>query len=161
MKKTGLALCFLAVLILTLYTIFFPYAFAVTETEARLAIESAQGKIVECYNAVVDVEKAGGNITDLLSRLDDAGGLLSKATLAYSYGEFDEAHDFAVQSEEGLEGFVDEANALKETAKQEKYWDFVITVIAPIVGAELVVCGSFAVWFLLKRKYAEVGSEVE
>jgi len=150
-------LVFLAVLMLAFFTMSAPFCvFASTEADARSAIVAAENEVVDCYRAVLDAEKTGANVTDLTSTLNEAGGLLSKANLAYSMDNFTSARNFALQSQAKLNGFVAEADALKETAMQERYWDFMVNVVGSAVGAVAVVVGGFAVWNFLKRKYDRV-----
>ena len=148
---------FLVALVLTFSVADTPFcAFAVDEADAGAAIAVAEDRIVVCYRAVADADEAGANVTDLLLTINEAGDLLSRAKLAYKMGDFDSAVDFAVQNQEKLDGFVVKADALKETAVQKGYWDFMVNVVGSMVGAVVVVCGGFVVWFLLKRKYAKV-----
>jgi len=147
-------LVFLMALMLTFSAVIAPFcAFAVDETDARSAIAVAEERIVVCYHAAADVDKAGANTTDLLAVLNEAGELLSRAILAYEMGNFDSALDFANQSRESLNSFIVEADALRETAIQQRYWDFMVYVVGSTVGTAVVICGSFAVWFFLKRRY--------
>ena len=131
-------------------------AFAVDEADAGAAIAVAEDRIVVCYRAVADADEAGANVTGLLLTTNEAGDLLSRAKLAYKMGDFDSAVGFAVQSQEMLEGVDVEAGVLRENALQQGYWDFMIYVVGSIVGAVVVVCGGFVVWFLLKRRYETV-----
>jgi len=128
------------------------WVFAFTEADARLAIVAAENEVVDCYTAVSETEKAGANVTGLLSILNEAGKLLSKANLAYSIGDFDSAWDFAVSSQEKLDGFLAEADGLRRAAMHERYLDFMVNIAGSIVGAISIICGSFAVWFFLKQR---------
>lgn len=65
--------------------------------------------------------------------------------LHLSRGDFDSTLTFATQSQEKLNGFVVEANTLKEKAIQANYWDFMVNVVGSIIGSVAVVCGSVAV----------------
>ncbi len=121
------------------------------------ALASAEESVSSAYQAVSKAEAAGANVSSLLVRLNDAGWLLSRAQMAYKSGDFNSSQQFAAQSQEELNGFVADANALKETAIQERYFDFMVNVVGSIVGAIGVVCASFFVWFLLKRKYEKAG----
>jgi hypothetical protein len=151
----------LAALMLVLSTANAPFcAFAVDETDARSSIAAAQERILVCYRAVADADEAGADTTALLSVLSEAGELLSRANLAYKMGDFDSALDFANQSQERLNGFVAQAVVLRETAVQQRYWDFMVYVVGSIVGTVVVVCGGFVVWFLLKRRYEKAGRVV-
>jgi hypothetical protein len=145
---------FLAVSVLIFLIVVNPFcAFALTEADAESAIVAAENRIADCYRTALDAEKAGANVTSLLSTLNEAGELLSKANLVYSMGDFDSAHDFAVQSQEKLNGFDVKTGALKESAMHARYWDFMVNVLGSIVGTVVVVCGGFVVWVLLKRRY--------
>jgi hypothetical protein len=134
--------------------------FAVDESDAGSAIVVAEGRIVVCYRAVADADAAGANTTVLLAVLDEAGWLLSRANLAYEMGDFGSALDFANQSQERLNDFVAQADASRETAIQQRYWNFMVHVVGSIVGAIGVVCGGFFVWFFLKRRYEKAGRVV-
>jgi hypothetical protein len=154
-------LVFLAALMLTFSAVSAPSCvLAVDKTDAGSAIADAEGRIVLCYQAVADADRAGANVTDLLAVLNESGLLLSRANLAYKTGDFDSAFNFSLLSQERLDGFVVEADVLREAAVQQCYWDFMVNVVGSIVGAVVVVCGGFAVWFLLKRRYGKVGSVV-
>jgi hypothetical protein len=151
--------CWLVVLVivLTFSVAGAPFCvFAVDEADAGSAIAVAEDRIVVCYRAVADADEAGANTSALLSVLNEAGLLLSRAKLAYKMGDFDSAFDFAVQSREKLNGLEAETGVLRENALQQGYWDFMINVVGSMVGAVVVVCGGFVVWFLSKRKYETV-----
>jgi len=128
------------------------------ELEAGAAIAEAEGKIVICYRAVADADRVGANITGLLVVLNDAGDVLSRAELAYKFGDFDYAVSLALQSQERLSSFVEEADVLRGAAMQARYWDFLVNVVGSIMGAVAVVCGGFVVWVVLRRRYSQAGS---
>jgi len=127
--------------------------FAAGEAEARGAVVAAEEMVVECYRVVGGADEAGANVTGLLTRLDDAGLLLSKASLAYGEGDYDSAYDLAGESLVRLDGFAVEANVLWWNALQARRWDFMVNVVGSAVGAVVVVLCGFLVWFLLKRRY--------
>ncbi len=122
------------------------------EANAAATIASAEEKIIACYQAISEAQDAGANTTALLVILNEAGALLSHAHFAYSAGDFDSAVDFSVQSQQRLDNFVAEANFLKENALQQHHWDFMINVLGSIIATAIVLCGSVALWFLLKWK---------
>jgi len=156
MRKIRCCLLFLAALVLTFSVANAPFcAFAVDEADARSAIAAAEEKIVVCYRAVAGADEAGADTSALLAVLNEAGGLLSNASL-YRMKNCSLAFDFAVQSQEKLNGLEAEAGVLRENAMQQGHWDFMVNVVGSIVGAVVVVCGGFVVWFLLKRKYEKV-----
>ena len=128
------------------------------ENEAAAKIGEAENALNSAYEAVLETEKAGANITGLLNALDEAGMLLSRGYLAYNVGDFGSARDFAVWCSGNLTGVVDEADALKQTAIQERYWDFMVNVVGSAVGSVAIVCGGFVVWFFLERREKSRGN---
>jgi hypothetical protein len=129
------------------------------QNEASSKIVQAQNALNSAYEAVLEAEKAGANITSLLSNLTEAAELLSKAKLVLGTNE-SAAADFALQSQAKLNGFLDEAEALRISAAQQRYWDFMANIVGPSVGAVVVICGSFVVWTVLKRKYGKAESDL-
>jgi hypothetical protein len=127
------------------------------QTEATAAIASAKEQILTCYQAAKEAEGAGANITALVAVLNDAGTLLSRAEFAYSVSDFDEARDFAIQSQSALGDFISEANTSKETANQQRNQDFLINVVGSIIGTFAVLGAGIAAWIFLKRKYKTAG----
>lgn len=144
-------------LFLMLFSLF-PFCLAVDEGQARSAMVQADQTIKDCYLAVAAADKAGGNVTDLLSTLQYVGMLLSKANLAFGKGDYDSAYNLAVQSKAKLEGFVADANFVKEEAEQSADIDFMINVVGSSVGTVAILVGSLAVWFGLKRIYGKKGA---
>ena len=130
---------------------------AVDEGQARSAMVEADQTIKDCYLAAAAADKAGGNVSGMLSVLQDAGMLLSKADLAFGKGDFDSAYNLAVQSKASLDGFIAETNSVKDKAEHSGFMDFMINIVGSLAGSVAVVVGSFAVWFWLNRRYAKVG----
>jgi len=126
-----------------------------SENEATAKITEAENALNSAYEAVLQAEKAGANVTDLLSNLTEAAELLSKAKLVLSTNE-SAAVDFAVESQAKLNGFSAKADALAVAGAQQRYWDFMVN----IEGSVAVVCGGLIVWTVLKKKYEKTGSEV-
>ena len=130
------------------------------QSSAGTAISSAQNTILNCYNAAKEAEAAGANITAIVATLNEAGSLLSQAELAYAANDFGATVNLAVQSQTVLNGFVGEANTLKETALQQQNQDFLINVVGSIIGAFAVIVAGGVVWLLLKRKCETVEADV-
>jgi hypothetical protein len=155
LKVSVVALSFC--LFLMLFSLF-PFCLAVNEGQARSAMVQADQTIKDCYLAVAAADKAGGNVTDLLSTLQYSGMLLAKANLDFGKGDYDSAYNLAVQSKAKLEGFVPDANLVKEAAEHSANIDFMINVVGSLVGTVAILVGSLAVWFGLKRRYGKKGA---
>ena len=69
------------------------------------------------------------------------------------------AYNLASQSQEELNGFAEKAIILRENAIQQGNWDFNVNFLGSIVGAVAIICSSFIIWFVLKRRFGEVGGE--
>ncbi|RLI40341.1 hypothetical protein DRO69_13015 [Candidatus Bathyarchaeota archaeon] len=123
-----------------------------SEDTAAASIENAENTLVSAYQAILEAEQAGANISNLLTQLNDAGMLLSRAHLAYEMGNFNSARNFAVWCEGNLTGFIDEAEALKQIAIQRHYWDFTVNVVGSAVGAVAIIMGGFVFWVFLKKR---------
>jgi hypothetical protein len=153
---------FLGVLVLPLFlACFCSVASAASESDARLSIEAARNRIVECYEATANASGVGANVTELLKKLNEAQDLLSKADFALrSTHDNESAVALANGARAELTGFVVEANALRDAAVQERYRSFMINIVGSAVGAVATVCGGFAVWTVLKRRLAKAGGSV-
>ncbi len=146
---TLLLLCFL-ILVPTVASAF--AAPTASQTDAASAVASAQNLLFNCYNAAKAAGGTGANVTVLQVALNDAGGSLSNAELAYSNGDYNSAVNYANQCQSALSNFVSEANALKASGEQQQSQSLVIFV-GSIVDALLAVVAGYVIWLLLKKKY--------
>lgn len=126
--------------------------FGVSGEDASSAVLAAEGKVVACYGAVADAQKAGADVSGLLGVLNEAGWFLSRAKLAYGEGDFDSAVAYADNCSSRLDGFVEQAEGLRLDAERAGFWDFMVNFVGSAVGAVCVVVGGFAVWVFLKRR---------
>jgi hypothetical protein len=128
-----------------------------SQSDAATAISSAQNTLSSCFDAAKAAEAAGANITSLTDTINQAGLLLSKAEVAYSQNNFDTAADFAAQSKNILNNFVQQAESLGQRAAEQQNRDFLINVVGSVVGAFAVLAVGFAVWVILGRRNETVG----
>jgi len=155
-SKTPIAL----VIILLLFVTVVASPVWADQGAATAAISSAKNTIVDCYSAAKEAEAAGANITVLVGALNEAGSLLSQAESAYASSDFDAALNLAIQSQNRLNNFIGEANALKETAAQQQNQDFLINVVGSIIGTFAVIVAGFTAWLFLKKKYETTEAHV-
>jgi hypothetical protein len=123
-----------------------------SQEDARIAIQSAEGTVLNCYWAVFEAEKAGANVSSMLQVLNEAGWLLSRAGVAYNNGDFNLAYEYATNCTQMLDGRVDEANSLKLEAENARRMDFLVNYVGSSVGAVAIVVGGYAFWVFLKRR---------
>ena len=126
--------------------------FGASSEDAFSAISDAEDRIVVCYRAVAEADRAGANVSSLSGVLNEAGWLLSRAKLAYSQGDFDSAVVYANECLFMLDGFVDEAEGLRRSAEAAAHWDFMVNFVGSAVGAICVVVCGYALWVFLKRR---------
>ena len=123
------------------------------QEEAASAISEADQSLAQAYNAVLDVEKVGADVSGLLVKLNDAAGLLSEARKSFELGSFDEAARFAQLSIEGGRGVVSGAESLEvdaNCANVSRLWWF---LIGSVLGLPIVVSASFVGYRYFKRLY--------
>jgi hypothetical protein len=134
--------------------------YAAGEADARSAVANADQRVSACYLAVADAQKAGANVSGLVSTLNDAGLLLSRAHLALAGGNFDSASALATQCVAKLDGFEGGADGLRVSASQARFMDFVVNIVGSAVGAVVVVVGGVLIWLYLKGRNAVKVGEV-
>lgn len=131
---------------------------ASNQTDAASEIQSAKTQLTNSYQLALEAEQSGANITDLTATLNNAGSLLSQAENLYSIGDFASSQNLAVQSQVQLDGFTAKANLLKEDANAQRSENFLSKIIEPILGSTAVIIVGIAVWFTLKKKYGDSGT---
>ncbi len=118
------------------------------------ALSSARQQLVDCYYSARQAESAGANISSLTSKLNVAGDLLSRSQLAYSRSDYSGSQTLASECSQSLDGFVSEANALRDAAVQKANFDFWVYFVGSIAGAFAVILAGFVVWRVLKKRHS-------
>jgi len=128
--------------------------FALTsEDEAELEIQEAEARLSSAFVAVLEAEKNGADVSDLLARLNSGGGFLAEARTCYRNGDFDGAVSNALLSVQSVEGLVEEVEELKALAIAEYGERSFLTMTGSGVAVVVIVLGSVVVWLLFKRRY--------
>jgi len=109
--------------------------------------------MISTYEAVLEAEQAGGNVSGLLAQLNEAGEFLAAARMSYGNGDFDNAVYFANLCGNIGEEVENAAFELEDLASYEGVQRVWFTVLGSISGVILVVSGSLWVWWFLKRRY--------
>jgi hypothetical protein len=137
--------------------------------EASSAIGEADDALRMAFEAVLEAEKAGANVSSLIVKLDEAGGLLAEAENAYIVGNFSEAVSRAEQCSVLADGVRGEAVTLKGEASVGAQIAFWQGLTFAVVGSAVFLIVLFFVWGWFKRAYAnkllrmkpEVASDAE
>jgi len=152
---SGLKLSLVLLMFLVLASQFFiSETFAEASKDvAASALTDAEGVVASAYQAVLKAEEAGANISGLLVQLNEAGGFLARARMAYDFGDFEEATGLANLSRNSGIEVENAAVKLKDSAFFERVQRMWFMMIGSIVGAVLIFLGSFWVWRVFKRRY--------
>ena len=108
------------------------------------AISSAQNNLQSCYEATKQAEAAGANVNSLIGTLNEAAGLLTKAQLAYASGDYGLADNYASQSQSKLDGFVSQANTLKQNAQNSNVQKLIVTLLSVLCAIAILCLGLIA-----------------
>jgi len=123
------------------------------EALAASAISQSEEVVASAYEAVLEAEQVGANVSGLLARLDDAGELLAEAKVALGLGEFDYVVFLAEYCSEIGGDVRDEADELRVEAYGSRIQSSRLTMVGSTVGVVCVVVGSFWGWRVFKRRY--------
>ena len=124
------------------------------ENVASSAVDRAEAAVASAYEAVLDAEEAGADISGLLARLNVAGEYLAEAHIWHRLGDFDEAARFADLCYDAVEDVRNEAYMLKSEAHGLWVADLVVRMTGSMVGVVVVVFLSFWGWRVFKRRYS-------
>lgn len=121
---------------------------------ASSSIGEAGAAIRQAFNATLDAERAGANVSGLIVRLNEAGSLLTMAEVAYGNGNLSGAVDLAGQSLRTAYDVKDDALKMKDSAAQNTHSLIVSSVIFWASGASGFTLLLILVWVWFKRFYA-------
>jgi hypothetical protein len=145
-------LLILVLLFLVLLPVFTSRVGASSEDTATLAITQAEETFVSAYEAVLDAEQAGANVSELLDQLNIAAEHLAEARMLYRLGDFDGAVSSADLSKVGAD-VETEAEQLKIDAQRNWGMNLLNRLAVPIVGVIVVILATFIAWRIFKQRY--------
>jgi hypothetical protein len=123
------------------------------EALAEAAVAKAQQELASVYDAVLEAETIGVNVSGFVDRLNVAAGLLADAEVLRRYGDFSEAVLFADAAKESLQGLFGDVKARAEMVAMERAQAFAWTAALSIVGVILVVTGGWFGWGYVRAWY--------
>jgi tetratricopeptide (TPR) repeat protein len=134
---------------------------AVDQGEAESMVASAGDGIEEAYLAVVEAERAGGNVTELVSSLNDAIALFEMAETRLGSGEYEEAFEYAEEVLQRSNLIKEEAQSLKTMAELRAAIEFRNKLVLGITISFFVIIFGYAGWFYFKRYYVNKIAETK
>ena len=150
----ALLLFLLIIMVFSLSLTRLPF-YASASDEASSAIDEADDALRRAFEAVLEAERAGANVSGLIVKLDEAGGLLAEAENAYRNGNVSEAASKAKECSGLADRVRDEALTLKGSALavgQNIFWQ---NLSITLVGSEVFLIFLFFVWDWFKRFYSK------
>jgi hypothetical protein len=147
-------LSFLLIVLVSSASVSMPTIFASnSEDAATTSIERAENVLVSAFQAVLEAEQVGADVSVLLAQLNEAEEFLAEARMALGLGEFDEAvHSANICSEIG-ETVTSEADELLVEVYGSRVMVSWLTMSGSLVGVFVVGFGSFWSWRVFKRRY--------
>ena len=147
-------LSFLLIVLVSSASVSMPTIFASnSEDAATTSIERAENVLVSAFQAVLEAEQVGADVSVLLAQLNEAGEFLAEARMALGLGEFDEAvHSANICSEIG-ETVTSEADELLVEVYGSRVMVSWLTMSGSLVGVFVVGFGSFWGWRVFNRRY--------
>ena len=136
------------------------YAFAQTDQTAS-KLQAANTAVEQAFNAVLDAEKAGANVTSLLDQYNDAAYLLAQAENAYRTGDNHTAANDADAALPIAQQVTTAAQPAQESASTSAQTAFWTTVAFTVEAAIVFVLVLFLVWCRFKRSYINSLSEAK
>jgi hypothetical protein len=126
--------------------------FAQTDQSSR-KVQEAKISFEQAFNAVLDAEAAGANVTSLVAQLNSAGDLLAQAENAIRVGD----NALATANADSVMGIAQQVRVAAQTAKESallKGQNASLTQsVLAIAGSIVFVLVMFMGWRLFKRRY--------
>ena len=155
MRKTPSKLLVSLIILAFSASIFTTEILASNSEDATASIEKAENALVSAYQAILEVEQVGANVSGLLTQLNEAGEFLADAHMMYRLVDFDEATRFADLCYDVGESVKNKADELRVDAYESRTMGLWLTISGSLVGMGAVVFGSFFGWRVFKRHYYE------
>lgn len=136
---------------LVLFTFVAPF-FAVTVTAsyngdvAESAVKNGEHVMVLAYQAVLEAERAGANVSNLFTELNVASEYLAQAHVLYRIGDLDNATRFADLCSRTAENVKSEADLFTEIARVESGTRLGFTMIGSAITACLISVAGLLGW---------------
>jgi len=117
------------------------------------ALTEVEETFASAYEAVLEAEQAGANITELLDRYNLAVERLAEARILLRLGDFDGTVNFVDLVNIGADVKA-EAEQLKIDAQKSSNSNQLNVLTFSIIGIIVVICTTFVCWRVFKRRYS-------
>jgi hypothetical protein len=121
--------------------------------QVSLKLQEAGIAVDQAFDVVLDAEKAGANVTNLLDQLNVAASYLAQAENYYRTGDSNNAATQAGNVLLIAQQVTTSAQNVKQTAEVSGQNVFWLTFVFAGIGASLFVAVLFLIWRKVKRGY--------
>jgi hypothetical protein len=121
--------------------------------DASSSVGNADVAVRQAFNATLDAERAAANVSGLIARLNEAGGLLDEAEVALANGNLSEAVSMAGQCFGIAESVKSDAGTLKASALDQARTVFRTYLTFSVVSSVAFVVVLAIVWRRFRRGY--------
>lgn len=142
-----------SVLMLFLLNFSIPSINASSDDLVTVSLTEAEELLALSYEAILDAEQAGANVSALFERFNVGCEYLSKAHIWHRLGNHENTSYFAGLCYDLAEDVQSDASELRDEAKTLADADFVATAFGSIVGIIAIIVSSFFVWRIFKHRY--------
>jgi hypothetical protein len=149
-KKSSIAL--LCMLMLSLCFLSAQQATAQTDQTAS-KLQAADTAVNQAFNAILGAEKSGANITQILTQLNVAYGLLDQAENAYRTGDSNTAAsqaDLVIPIAQEVTQAAQKAKQGATIFSQDAFWSLIAFTV---IGVAVFLTALLVFWRWLKRRY--------
>jgi hypothetical protein len=146
---------FVSVFLFSLFSFSFPWVIATNGVEAILEIAEAEKDLGLTYDAVLEAEEAGANVTSLLDLLNVAEDFLAEAYVFVRLGDSEGAVRLAGFCVEIVDDVGVEAVSLREEATRSRREVVLVNLFSSVAGVVIVVVVGFLLWGFFKGRYYE------
>ena len=122
------------------------------ENENALITE-AQSSINQAFTNVLAAEQSGGDITDLMLKLNNAGALLAEAENSYRSGAFDDISSKAASARMIANQVNDDAIVLRNESSLAFQNFLFFNLMVSIIGSILFCILIWVAWRFFKRRF--------
>ncbi len=126
---------------------------ALDKTEAETAIDDAERGLISAYEAVLEAEKKGANVTSLTEKLTATGANLTTAYLQFKEQNYSEAVTLAENCTEIAEDVKTQASSLCDYAAWNARLSLWIQILGWLISMGTIFSATFFVWRVFKKRY--------
>lgn len=117
-------------------------------------VSDAGARVGRAFEAVLEAEKAGANVSVLVAELNGAGGLLAEAEMARRNGNLSGYADKISQCNAVAQAVLDAASGLKSSASADGDRNLQLTFAFSVVGSVAFAALLLAVWRRFRSAYS-------